>query len=101
MVAVEALLQVLVAKAASGHLPSLRYFFELYRSAIQEHYDEHSRGAFEQLEGLERIVQLSSEPVSKDLLIRLNGMRAATRIVEPTLAAGKQTSTRKSPKKED
>jgi hypothetical protein len=79
--AIEALLQVLLSKGTSGHLPSIRLFMSLHEKAVREHYEVHRDGAYEQLEQLERAVQLSKEPVSRAMLDYLNGLRRQTRML--------------------
>jgi hypothetical protein len=84
--AIEALMQVLLGKATSGHLPSIRYFFGLYQQAVREHYEAHKDGAYEHLERLERAIQLSPERISKPMLQHLNHMRRDTRSLNPATA---------------
>lgn len=80
--AVEALQSVLLAKAASGHLPSIRYFLGLYHAAIDQHFEAHRTGAYDILESLERGIQLATEPVSRELLEHVNRLRACTRVLD-------------------
>ena len=87
MPAAEALLQVVLARALSGHLPSIRYFYGLYQSAVREHSAAHYDRGYEMLEQLERGVQLASGPISPELLEHLNSMRRATRSIKPVVAA--------------
>lgn len=98
--AIDALMQVLLSKAASGHLPSIQYFFGLYQEAVLQHYEAHEEGAFEYLERLERAIQLSPQPISKSTLQHLNQMRRDTRALNPVRAlepqsSGKSTRNRK------
>jgi hypothetical protein len=96
MPAVEALLQVLLAKATAGHLPSIRFFFGLYEKAVLEHYETHRDGAYEQLESLERAIQLSRVPVSMSTLDHLNHMRRQTRALAVRPASGQGDRARQS-----
>lgn len=78
---------MLLGKAASGHLPSIRYFFTLYHDAVRDHFEAHREGAYEYLETLERSVQLAEEPVSRELLQHLNRLRVYTRELDRAQAS--------------
>lgn len=86
MPAAEALLEVVLAKAMTGHMPSVRFLHGLIERAVHDHTAAHYKGAYEMAEQLERGIQLASEPISEELMEHLDSMRRATRSLRPVVA---------------
>lgn len=97
MPAAEALLEVVLARAMTGHMPSVRFLHGLIEMAVRDHAAAHYERGYEMLEHLERSVQLAEGPISDELLEHLDHMRRETRSIGRA-STGRLKPKRKVPK---